>query len=146
MNNFKKAENIGRRYFKNVAASLGIEENELIFTEGDYDGHDAETPKAIIEIKVRTISSTKYRDFILEFKKLEYMLKASKSVGKIPYYVNFFSDGVVMFWDLRKVKELIAPQTQRCKATTAVYGGYVDKVIYKLPSDMAIKKTYEIEF
>lgn len=100
-----ECERIGRTYFKNVAKKLfkNIDlEKDLKFSElitDDYDCYVTTDKKYIIEIKCRNIDSTRYDDFILDTAKHSFLMSEMVK-GYTPLYVNFFTDGVFMVWDL----------------------------------------------
>lgn len=59
------------------------------------------------EIKDRDIQYALYasKGFILEYTKYDALMKAHRKTGSLPYYLNFFQDGIGMSWNLLKLKE-----------------------------------------
>lgn len=96
--------------------------------------------RAVFEIKVRDMPSDKYPDWFLETKKAEELLRAKAEGGcDKALYINFFSDGVCVIWEV--VPELFE-RTQIMRLshfTRGRYGEeYVDKEIIRLRTDEAV--------
>lgn len=88
-----------------------------------------------VEIKYRDIPITSYSasGLILEVIKKNALIDAWELSGYVPYYVNYFQDGRIV-WDLRKIKDLDDRIiTKSCTKTTAEnYGNRVDKKVILL--------------
>lgn len=128
-NLFTIAEDKGRELLREFLTKRNI---KVSFTEDLYSSYDAETDKAIYEIKVRDCNSNTYKDYILEEHKVLEMLKLKEQNNKRIYYVNFFNDGKMILWDIERVCKLYNPTTKSCRRTTAVYGGYKEKKVYMI--------------
>jgi hypothetical protein len=113
-------EDRGRVYLKQIVKDIIPECVELYFSPHQYSEWDAliRTPdnKYIIEIKCRDMVSTKYYGYIIEERKLQYLLKKSTE-GYIPIYINFFKDGKCLLWDLR-FEDFTDKQDMYCNKVT----------------------------
>lgn len=80
------------------------------FTKGEYDSYDVSTTGHAntfnIEIKDREIKFEKYADdgFWLEKTKFDALMKAFRKTGSLPIYLNYFQEGIGIFWDLSKIE------------------------------------------
>ena len=96
--------------------------------------------KAVFEIKVRDMPSNKYPDWFLETKKAEELLRV-KEEGDCDkaLYINFFSDGVCVIWEVTPELFKRAQTMRLTHFTRGRYGEeYIDKGIIRLRTDEAV--------
>ena len=125
MDNFKIAEEKGRRKFKQ---DLDRHNATYEFTEDKYDNIDCfvtgNNKTFAVEIKNRDILMDTYDTYILELTKYKALMDAYENSGYTPTYVNYFQDGR-MVWVLNELN--ITPDrisTKWCTATTAENYGH----------------------
>jgi hypothetical protein len=97
-------ETKGRNYFLQIINQVIQNVETVAFAQDKYSKWDCcvQTKKGVkymIEIKCRFMKSNKYNDFMIEEKKMEYMLSKPEY---IPLYVNFFEDGQALVWNLKE--------------------------------------------
>lgn len=107
----EKAEAIGRQYFRQIVGKVIPGYKELVFSDNQYSKWDGaikgkKSTKYFVEIKVRNMSSSKYNDYMIEEKKMNYLLEMYDKEGYIPLYVNFFEDGKALVWNLAEEREI----------------------------------------
>lgn len=52
-------------------------------------------------------------------------------------YINFIGNDKLYIFDLRKLNnQNCKVEMKRCRQTTAVYGGYVDKAVIMIPKEL----------
>lgn len=100
-------ENKGRNYFTQIINQIIPNAKTIAFAQDQYSKWDVcvQTEKGInymVEIKCRLMKSNKYNDFMIEEKKMEYMLSKAEY---IPLYVNFFEDGQALVWNLKEEED-----------------------------------------
>lgn len=109
-------ENRGRKYLSQIISAVMPNLTSLSFSDNPFSRWDSaareqftvtvdgvttqEDRKYIIEIKCREMESTRYADYMIEDKKFTYLMNTAAN-GYIPLYVNFFTDGTCLIWDLR---------------------------------------------
>lgn len=140
MNKFLQGEEVGRRYWEQLLIKNKVTDYQ--FEKDEYSAWDCtyiwNNITFLVEIKVRNCSSTEYPDFILETDKCNNILNECLQNNYRGLYVNFFNDGIVVIWDLNKVKD--NPDIlKNCRKTTSVYSGYKDKLVKLITLNQAIK-------
>lgn len=101
----KECEKRGREIFAHLCKAQSAE------TRDEYNhvdvGVTAGTNTFNVEIKYRDFPCSLYAKggYLLEKIKYDALLAAYKKTGSIPYYVNYFSDGLGINWDLRKISK-----------------------------------------
>jgi len=116
---------------------------------GRYDINDLYLKKddttIIGEFKTRRFHHTKY-DWFIEKKKLKNLLKkASKEDNYELVYINYFSDGYIIIWDLIDVFKNHKPELKTIKMNKQTASGWkhsgkkINKEVYELKNEYAIK-------
>lgn len=148
MNKFAQDDRKGR---KKALKYLQKEFPEFTFEEmpGEFDAWDIEVTNwergsILIETKDRSYTSTAFADFMAEAGKIneckKELLQRKAEYGEevLLLYVNTFTDGVCMVWnviDLLK-KNKYRREITRCPRTTSVYKGWKNKdCVYFKPED-----------
>lgn len=98
-------ETKGRKYLKQIANNIFPTLKKLSFSDNKFARWDSavqteDDSRYMIEIKCRNMDSTKYKDYMIEEKKLQFLIEKAAE-GYIPLYINFFEDGKCLVWDLR---------------------------------------------
>ena len=96
--------------------------------------------RAVFELKVRAVPSDRYPDWILETRKAAELLRAKEEGGcDKALYVNFFSDGVCVIWEVLPEMMERAGTMRLTHFTRARYGEeYLDKGVIMLRKDEAV--------
>lgn len=91
--------------------------------------------KYVMEAKDREYSSTAYDSWYLEEKKKNSLFQRSER----PYYVNTFTDGKIVFWDLSKL-DFYSIETKYIylPKTTVEKSDKIKKKVYMLPLSSAV--------
>lgn len=140
---FQGYEDKGRQKFE------GICHKPHEYTKGMYDKWDvsvtADTDTFNLELKDRDIPFEKYahKGFLLERIKFDALLAAYRETGSKPIYMNFFQEGVGMWWNLLEVEPVW--KVILCTDTTAdgTYGNKkVDKEVVLLSTESGRKFRY----
>ena len=123
MNAFLEDEAIGRKKLKQLfETSPKISKYE--FAEHEFDKVDAfstgQTGRCTYEIKNRNILSTKYDTYLLELDKYNALMYEYTEEGYTPYYINFFSDGICIMWDVSKIDIEDRVELKYCTNKTAI--------------------------
>lgn len=97
-------ESRGRNYLLQIINNIFPDMDSVAFSKNQFARWDSivktSDKRYMIEIKCREMPSTRYEDYMIEEKKMEYLLQCSAN-GYIPLYINFFTDGTCLVWDLR---------------------------------------------
>lgn len=140
------SEEIGRKYFENVAPKLFKNIKSIKFSENPIERFDCIVvgdKVYMIEIKVRNINSYQYDTIMIEPDKHSYLM-SRVSDGYIPLYVNFFNDGVCLIFDLIRIGSELEEKTVKTDKITVnpSAGKKYQKRLYLKTSD-AISKKYK---
>jgi hypothetical protein len=133
-------ETKGRNYFVQIVNELIKDTKTIAFSQDKYSKWDVLVEddngiKYIVEIKCRNMTSTKYNDFIMEESKRDFMLSKSEY---IPLYVNFFTDGKALVWNIKEELNHTIEKVQFANRTTVnLAAGKVNKKCQMLLRDRA---------
>lgn len=101
-NRIENCEAKGRKYFHKMVNKVINDVKSVSFT-GMTERHDCNvdtTDKSYaVEIKVRTPEHNTYKTVILKKAKYDYLMSGIGE-GFTPLYVNFYSDGIALVWNL----------------------------------------------
>ena len=140
-------ESKGRNHFLEIVNQIIPNVKTVAFSQDKYSKWDVavETTKGtkyIVEIKCRNMTSTKYSDFIMEEAKMNFMLSKTEY---IPLYVNFFTDGRALVWNIKTEQEHTVAATYHANRTTVnLAAGKVDKKCQMLLRDRAAFYEYTV--
>lgn len=107
--------------------------DEYDFTAVQVSGNDSKT--IIGEAKVRMYPST-YPSWMIEKKKYDSLMKYKDQFDKI-LYINFFSDGGCIIWDLKTIRE---PNWQ---TRTLLQNNYDSKEVEKEEQDIYVRDSIQ---
>ena len=140
LNPFQEGENKGRKLFQEVV-NQSKNTTDLTFDSDEYSTTDCRFKINDIpfvgEIKVRDAYCNNYSDLILEKKKYDALKAKAKEINGYATYINFIGEDKLYMFDLRKLNnQNCKVEMKRCRQTTAVYGGYVDKAVIMSPKEL----------
>lgn len=139
------SENIGRKYLESIIHKLFKNVKQVNFSSFS-DKHDCiilADNNFVVEIKVRTITSNTHPDYMIEEHKYKSMM-SWVSKGYIPIYVNFFTDGVCLAWNLLKADNLKVQQFNINKLNVNPDSQKVIRDRILLDKKLASKFTYKV--
>ena len=142
MDNFEQSELIGRDIYRKFITQFDGVKN-YYETPNKYDVYDAgytyNEQDYIIEIKYRNYKHNHFSTWLLEQEKSKALFNIAE--GKSIHYVNIFTDGTLLIWNLRKLPILEAKSEMHVK-TTAEESVKKQKEVYHLPTSLAKKFNY----
>lgn len=100
MNNFEICSNLERERIIQFFKKTGIKDYQLTDSFG-FAKHDCIFGDCITEVKVREFRHNDWCDWILEYKKYQYLM-SQPFKGKI--YLNFYTDNTVRYWKLHQLQ------------------------------------------
>lgn len=144
MNNFYKAENVGRTKFESLTKQ-NPRINGLEFTQDSFNNIDAyfnfNGKKYAVEIKNRNSFYNVWNIEVLKYSKMKEMIENKEVDGG--YFVVFFENTCYLY-DFNTIQgcyDKYGVSNMRARRTTVVESSYVNKRVISLPVEVAkIKK------
>lgn len=138
------------RYYSATSSTGGFFQDFLYTSPVGYDEYDAtavggsKKRPCVLEFKVRDFESTKYDTAMIDRKKYNALLRRHSRTGEVPIYYCFYTDGVMLAFNLLKCQDLDLEETTTNKFTMNPSAGRHRKLIYNLPIDRAKRFVYTV--
>lgn len=141
MNKFQQMESLGRERFNELLKDINVPVGKILYTTGRFDRYDAYSDTHIYEIKYRDETIGQYDTLFLEKDKAEALFKEAKESNRKAVYVNILNNEMYLYDLTLLEKHLHFFETTKImnKATAASRFNKVEKLIYDLPKDIAVK-------
>lgn len=143
MNDYLRNEQKGRDLFTKYYEFLGF--SKPTYSTNNYEIFDAKTLESLVEIKVRTMPFSRFKDVILEVKKARALYTKSNNLSIGAYYVMFFTDDIVAVVDIYKLtKENTNPQSKYAAVSSCENKGSIEKQMFILKEEHIAVKLYKL--
>ncbi|WP_066834895.1 hypothetical protein [Rufibacter ruber] len=113
-----------------------------------FDRYDATYEVAgkpvLAEFKIRDCASTQYPTAMIEIEKYDFLVAEAKKTGRAAIFQCYYTDGIVLFFNLSKMPKPEAQNAVRTKSTMAANSGRRNSPYYALPVEAALKFRYKI--